>query len=1088
MLNTLNDCIRTAKRDKKNKTRGLAVLLVLSFIVSLYVFIGLRQPGLTLAGTATCGQEEHTHGEECFELQLICGLQDTVHTHTDSCYTETAIETHSEPILNCNLTEVPHEHTEACYEKHLVCDKEEHIHSVDCYSDSTADVETQLDWQSMFDGYLIGDIRADIVSIAKSQIGYAESSRNFIVDDNGVPSGYTRYGAWYGAPYNGWSAMFVSFCLHYAGADESETPYNIGASSMAELWNKNGRYILADEYVPEYGDLIFFENNAVGIVSSVNFDVLTVVQGDVGNAVVEQTIMAYDESILGYGTLVMPEENTGSDELILEACSCGSETLPAASHADTCAYRSQLTTLASEKTAEELYAIWTVLPGDAQEYILQHLTDNAQQYGTKAEDLKALIDGGSAGAGQEIVGGETIPDTDTNWIALRDSGFFTYWEQEQSLPNKASSRMTLGSANTAGSNNPGDMQIFGFGGVTTSGDNPSDVQIHDDGGETTSDDGKVVVSKTIDGTDLENVFDITLAVQTQESISEMYEEPDMAVVIVMDISNTMKENFGNTTRYEAAMLAAEKFVDNFAALAGDASKIGYVAFNTNAHQIFGLTTCSDANKASLKNTMRQQTGNIINAEGYGASHSRFTNIEAGLARGNAMLASATNENKYIIFLSDGFPTTYISSGYNGYDPYTSSGTKGTDGVFYDDVKDLYCKYGTSYSNKAAIRARTKATQIKTAGVKIFSIGVDVGGQTIAGYELNPYTDFSIIDRTNTTYEIGSATSTAAYKNWLQNSIGSGSGYYYDSTNTAGLQAAYDQIFAKILQLEKESFFAEYVQDPLPQGTATEYMEFIGFYDVAGNLVFTDLDGPLDGENTALFDDESSEITWDLKESGYAETTVGGVTTYSYELVYRVRLKNELTGFSEGNVYDTNDPTALTYRVVDSQGVISEQRTVDFEIPAVHGYLADLYFTKRDSYGSILAGAEFALTHDTESCPICRGDGIHNVTLDVYEAVSDSSGIVSFTGIPSGHTYTLQETLAPPGYVSDNKSYSVVVAYDVLTMEEDWTGEVINKTGPEFPPTGGSGILPYILSGILLVTIPVVCGYIRRRKHERRYGT
>lgn len=96
--------------------------------------------------------------------------------------------------------------------------------------------------------------------------------------------------------------------------------------------------------------------------------------------------------------------------------------------------------------------------------------------------------------------------------------------------------------------------------------------------------------------------------------------------------------------------------------------------------------------------------------------------------GKDMLQGATNKNKYIIFLSDGFPTTYISSGYNGYDPYDSAGTR-----FKDRVLNKPCTYGTSYSNEAAIRARNKAAEVKASGITIFSIGVDVGGQTIQQY-------------------------------------------------------------------------------------------------------------------------------------------------------------------------------------------------------------------------------------------------------------------------------------------------------------------------------------------------------------------
>lgn len=1292
LRNTLKDFLRKAKLNRKYKIRTLSVLMILSLVVTGNVFWMLRQTGLTLAGDAMCGCEEHQHSEECYSQTLICGThihtencyetnvqtepvlicslteephvhsdncyntefvegyeqqelvctiaedghehseecystqyiegyelkslvcEKTVepHVHTDLCYEIVEAETEADKILICELAENEHEHTDECYESTLICQKTEHTHTLDCYSDATADVESQLDWQAMFEGYPTGDLRADLVSIAKSQIGYAESERNFEVDSEGVRHGYTRYGAWYGAPYSDWSAMFVSFCLNYADSNSEDTPYNIGANTMQQLWMDAGRFADTDEYTPDHGDLIFFENNTVGIISSVNFDVLTVIHGDIDDAVVEYDIMDYDESIVGYGILELPEllatddlssEDETSD-FVLEACTCGNESSDAASHADTCAYKSQLKTIAGDYTAAELYDIWNLLPTDAQEYILQYLTDNAWQYGTKAEDLKALINGGGSTGGnttascgdanfsvqgdipetaelkvsdpeyseaQKIAyinpniqnhvnwsmvydisimdNGETYtptspvtvtvelptltsaeynPDTmffyvvhldeatgeelskekvdvvdntitfeatgfspylfysinmdseggervlGTNWMELRDSGYFTYWEQfldAGSSTSETSALMTSGNGS-----DPSDVQIDNFGGTTESG--------HGDG---------VEVSKTIDGTDVENVFDITLTVKTQQSITEIYEEPDMAVVIVMDISQTMNSYFGDTTRYKAAMDAAENFIDNFAANSGDVSRIGYVAFNTSGHEIFNLSSCSTTAEATaLKNEMRQETGAIINASGYADSHTRFTNVEAGLKMGYDMLANAPNEHKYIIFLSDGFPTTYISSGYTGYDPYTSSGTKGADGVFYDYVTGYYCSYGTSYSDKAAIRARAQADIIKNAGVTIFSIGVDVGGQTIAGYDGRE--GLSVIDRTGTTYEIGDASSTSSYVNWLQNSIGSG--YYYDSTNADGLQSAYDDIFEEILRLKEESSEADWVtQDPIPLAPP-EYLEFIGFYDRNGTLLDTDavlsgLSGE-NGENTAEFaynsTTELNTIRWDLKDSGYTKTETGGVTTYSYQLVYRVRLKNELSGFVENQVYDTNAPTSLTYRVFESENsvtTLSEQRTISFKIPAVHGYLAELSFKKVDSYGNALEGAEFKLSHNTTACPICRGDGESHVDVPNYTAVSTADGTVIFERIPSGHTYTLQEIKAPPGYVSDNKQYTVVVAYDKLTMDDEWTGTIINKTGAEFPSTGGPGILLYIFTGGLLIATSVVCGYIHRRKRERR---
>lgn len=1180
MRNTFRNCLQTVNRNNRIKKCGYVILLVLSVAVSVNVFWLLRQKGLTLVGTASCGMVEHTHSEACRGERLICGYADDDPTH---------------------------KHVSTCYEYYPACELQEHTHTLACYSDETADVETQLDWQEMAAEYVTGDTRQDLIRIARAQIGYRESTRNYRVDDAGVLHGYTRYGAWYGEPYGDWSAMFASFCLHYAGFSSEETPYNIGASAMKQLWEKQKQFAAKGNHSPTAGDLIFFSDNTVGIVSSVYFDVLKVVQGDMEGAVCEYTVMTYSDTIVGYG-LLEPLPSSGSavlSQFVMSECDCGNEAADAEAHSDVCAYKKQFVTVAEEYTAEQLASVWPQFPADAQSFIRKYLQDNAWKLGSKAEKLDELltqfetvtadcggtvisVTGSSLPSGAQLIaslpqttkedtftwinpnihslvryyalydisirqgdleyqpekgttvtvtvtfpeeilldseylfvshidaetgkiiytsqlqmqgnsvafvtdgfspylfytvskeaeGGETVQGT--NWMQLKQSGFFTYWESYQNTEDDAA----VGAADDS----DGDQ--------TTP---PSNSQIDNYGGETVSDDKKVTISKTIWGTLLENVFDITLTVKTQESISEIYEEPDMAVVIVMDISNTMNENFGETTRYEAAMLAAENFLTRFAAQTGKVSKIGYVAFNTSAHKIFDLQTCSsDAQVTALKNTMRQKTGEIINASGYGASHTRFTNIEAGLKMGADMLASAKNEYKYVIFLSDGFPTTYISSGYNGYDPYTSSGTPGKDGVFYDSVVGTHCDYGTSYSDKAAIRARQQAAAMKAGGITIFSIGVDVGGQTIAGYERPPgKTDFSVIDRTSTNYEIGDASSTTAYVNWLRNSIGSG--YYYDSTNADGLNAAYGDIFDKILHFKEEASKADWVaQDPLPT-IKPEKFEFIGFYDQNGTLIFDDLSGISieHGENTAVFDDEMAEIMWDLKKSGYTKTEENGVTTYEYKLVYRIRLENEVEGFVENKVYDTNAPTTLTYRVfesVDGETVLSDQRSVNFLIPAVHGYLSEFTFTKLDSFGRPLQGAEFTLTHDTASCGKCRGDGSSHVPLERYTAVSLEDGSVTFTDIPSGHTYVLQETKPPPGFLTNGNTYKVTVAYDVITVsasdksgaELAWDNTITNiPILYDLPSTGGGGTILFLSLGAVLVTVPLIYILIRRRRRERR---
>lgn len=231
----------------------ITMLLVLSLIVSLDVFWVLRQPGLTLAGDADCKITEHTHDDICQNGETICDLT-------------------------------------------------EHVHTIACYSDQGADIETQLNWQKMFANYpYTENLRENLVGIAKTQVGYSESTLNFEVGSDGIRRGYTRYGAWYGAPYNDWSAMFVSFCLHYAGADPEEFPGNTGAASMAELWKNLGKYIPAGTYDPVPGDLVFFTDNTVGIVAEVQSTAVYVIRGDVENAVGAEVIPRADASIAGWG-------------------------------------------------------------------------------------------------------------------------------------------------------------------------------------------------------------------------------------------------------------------------------------------------------------------------------------------------------------------------------------------------------------------------------------------------------------------------------------------------------------------------------------------------------------------------------------------------------------------------------------------------------------------------------------------------------------------------------------------------------------------------------------------------------------------
>ena len=123
---------------------------------------------------------------------------------------------------------------------------------------------------------LTGDLREDILIIARSQLGYSADSTCYEVTEAGRKRYYTRYGDWYGTKYCDWCDVFVSFCIHYAGND-SYPKESSCARHMINL-KRTGYWREWNSYIPKKGDIVFFnfkmnENNMmpthVGLVEEV---------------------------------------------------------------------------------------------------------------------------------------------------------------------------------------------------------------------------------------------------------------------------------------------------------------------------------------------------------------------------------------------------------------------------------------------------------------------------------------------------------------------------------------------------------------------------------------------------------------------------------------------------------------------------------------------------------------------------------------------------------------------------------------------------------------------------------------------------
>lgn len=241
--------------------------------------------------TLTCMEEEHVHDDDCYDPEdgtLIC--EKFEHTHDESCYTteyeltcgleegelvEQVVEPTQtaelvamavaepvalEPVVD-TVEPIYHHHTDACYEEVLVCPLPEHHHTVSCLSDTSADLETPEEWQAAnADAMITGEWNEDLLSVAKTQLGYEQSEKNFEIDpaDGVTLRYYSRYGQSYGNAYGEWDVMFLAYCLKYAEIPQSAIPQEASVLALRSSMSGMDWLLEEDGSAAQPGDIVIY--------------------------------------------------------------------------------------------------------------------------------------------------------------------------------------------------------------------------------------------------------------------------------------------------------------------------------------------------------------------------------------------------------------------------------------------------------------------------------------------------------------------------------------------------------------------------------------------------------------------------------------------------------------------------------------------------------------------------------------------------------------------------------------------------------------------------------------------------------------
>ena len=520
--------------------------------------------------------------------------------------------------------------------------------------------------------------------------------------------------------------------------------------------------------------------------------------------------------------------------------------------------------------------------------------------------------------------------------------------------------------------------------------NSSISQIVEPGGKNIVETDKVTTSKTIVETGVENEFEITLQVTTEEDIQNITISPDAATVLVLDRSTSMNERSGSTTRFQAMKTAAKNFLTEFSDIeAGSNAKrlVSIVSFATDVKN----ETYNNAGG----NTWIDVTSNLIAAEekinGI-ANPNGWTNIEGALLMANNIVKNGKDNNLLngsdgnvisninIILLTDGSPTAYANNS-NSTSINTMSGV--TSNSTNSSRLETWKPVGGSVNGVQANTNNISKT-IKDSGTNLYTIAFST---TSVGfyYESNR----------NVSLNPSDWMATFATRNFLAN-------------NASELTEQFEKI-NKLIALSAQAWK---VTDPMGE-----------------NIIYKEIEAER-ANNSYSFDNNT--LKWDIKNSDPVEsTTQQGNKKYTYTLKYKVVL-DTINPNVDYNEVLTNGDTILDYYLFSKQDQDEsrELKHARFNVPKVKGLFGELNFTKVNEVKTGMPGVSFTLSGTATGSE-------KSVEMTVE---SDSNGKVNFSKIPAGE-YTLTEA-TPSGYVGAGP-WDVKVSYGNTTKDKTLGDTVIN---------------------------------------------
>lgn len=436
-------------------------------------------------------------------------------------------------------------------------------------------------------------------------------------------------------------------------------------------------------------------------------------------------------------------------------------------------------------------------------------------------------------------------------------------------------------------------------------------------------------NKTISPGERENEFLITLDVRTKSEVQNIELSEDAAVVLVIDLSGSMKED----NRLEKSKQAALEFIEKFSVTDNKNTlrKIAVVGFSGQQEisggwgsprqkGIVAATTYQNWTDAS-DTSIRSAIGGM-NAEG-------GTCLQAGLILAKNLFDSdevANIESKNIVVLTDGRPTYYL----------TETAAKDSSDQSIGAPETIQ---GTGSSTDHSTHTKTENTAKAVLATGIHVYGIFLGNDSV-----------NCDGRSCNLRKTGA--------DWLRENCGF---ITYAVENAGDLSNIFENI-SELIQLQAKAWIAE---DPMG-----EMFEFVAF------------EKEPEDENEYFYNTADRKIGWNLRLSTPDGTTEDGFSVY--RLTYQVRLNTLAPDYTANRYYPTNGITSVTWLIEKSTG--SGVAEIDsgvayFNVPSAKGYAANISFRKTDGNRQPLAGAKFGLYHKDTLIAFAMSDSAGTVLFE-----------------------------------------------------------------------------------------------------------